>query len=110
MQIVVEVGMFSVERINKARELAKAIQEEAMSGEIDSHILIWRLAAALEELAVAFASEEDSEMFESRTGNHPDLSGETAYRRCRSFPMITGELRHPVGLQRGVLPVSSPMH
>ena len=63
--------MFSVERINKARELAKAIKEEAMSGEIDSNILIWHLAAALEELAAAFAFEEDSEMFQSRTGNSP---------------------------------------
>lgn len=66
--------MFSVERINKARELAKAIQEEATSRETDNNILIWHLAAALEELAAAFAAEDDSEMFQSQTGNSP--SGE----------------------------------
>lgn len=53
--------MFSVEQISKARELAKAIKEEAVSGEIDSHILIWHLAAAVEELAAGLAFENDSE-------------------------------------------------
>ena len=53
--------MFSVEQINKARELAKVVKEEAMAGETDNNFLIWHLAAAVEELAAALTSAEDAE-------------------------------------------------